>query len=129
MKRKNPETSNEAFRSLKASEVRETYQQILASLDVLGKATFEELAAHMKCSRDKVWKRLSEMERLEMIYRPGTKKVLKSGRQGYEWMRTNPTKTDQQRIQKPSIKEERQLHNFAEEIIAATNSIQRTIFD
>ena len=113
MKRTNPQTSNDAYRSLRASEVRETYRQILESLDVLGKATFEDLAAHMKCSRDKVWKRLSELERLELIYKPGTKKTLKSGRQGYEWMRTHPKRTDAEAI-----------HQFANDLINAATKDQ-----
>jgi len=121
MKRTNPQTSNDAYRSLRASEVRETYRQILESLDVLGKATFEDLAAHMKCSRDKVWKRLSELERLELIYKPGTKKTLKSGRQGYEWMKTHPKRTEAEGI-----------HEFANsliEIATKQSHVQKNLFE
>lgn len=117
MTRKNPETSIDAYKSLKASEVRETYQRILETLDILGKGTFEDIAAVMKCSRDKIWRRLSEMERLEMIYRPGTKKVLKSGRSGYEWARTNPSKTESQRKEVVYKSSEKTAADFAMDII------------
>jgi predicted transcriptional regulator len=94
--RKNPDTSIDAYKSLKASDVRKTYEDILSALDTLGKGTFEDIAAYLKCKGDKIWKRLSEMERMEMIYKPGTKKTLKSGRKGYEWSRTHPSKTEEQ---------------------------------
>lgn len=96
MKRKNPETSTEAYKSLDPRELRETYRQILYALDNLGSGTFEDIAAFLKVSPQKIWKRLSELGKMELIYRPGEKKLLKSGKQGYTWMKGSPSKTDTQ---------------------------------
>lgn len=131
MKRKNPETSVTAFRSLKIEEVNETYREILVALGELGKGTMEDISAHMKCSRDRVWKRLSELCKMELIYRPGTKKMLKSGKMGYEWMRTNgEPKTDiQHNIEKfPSGKSS---SDYANEIIKSATKIpvQKNLFE
>lgn len=87
-KKQIPDTSKEAFKSLIPEKIGEMYLVIMGALYVLQKATFEDIATHLKIEKSRVWKRLSEMERLQLIYRPGTKKVLKSGRMGYEWALT-----------------------------------------
>jgi len=86
MKKKQiPSTSIEAFKSLIPENIAEMYLRIMGALFVIQKGTFEDIAAHMKEDKSRVWKRLSEMERLELIWRPGSKKLLKSGRNGFEW--------------------------------------------
>lgn len=88
--RKMPSTSIEAFRSLEDCEIKKTYEGILKSLSVIKEGSFEDVSKAMKCSPDKVWKRLSELhEKYLLIYRPGGKKVLKSGRKGYIWRLTD----------------------------------------
>lgn len=82
-------TSVEAYKSLNPEDLREMYRDIMKALGVLGIASFEDIAAHLKVEKSRVWRRLAEMERMELIYRPGTKKILKSGRQGYEWALTS----------------------------------------
>jgi predicted ArsR family transcriptional regulator len=85
-KRKNPETSNEAYRSLKHSEITKTKNNILLALSVIKEGTFEDIAAYMNVKPSIVWKRLSELCNDGKIYRPGNKKPLESGRCGYTWM-------------------------------------------
>lgn len=87
-KRKQSETSKAAYDSLQPDDIREMYRTIMITLSAIGMGTFEEIAAHAKVERERVWKRLSEMERMELIYRPGNKRVLRSGRQGYCWALT-----------------------------------------
>lgn len=89
MKKKQiPDTSKEAFHSIDPTKIREIHQKILTAIDVIGSGSYQDIAQQMCIEESKVWKRLNEMEKLELIYRPGTKKVLKSGRQGYIWFRT-----------------------------------------
>jgi predicted transcriptional regulator len=90
MNRKNPETSNEAYRSLKAVEVRETYRKILFALSVIKEGTFEDIARQCNSEPSVIWKRLSELANDGKIYRPGNKRPLKSGRNGYTWMLITP---------------------------------------
>jgi hypothetical protein len=88
-KKKIPDTSKEAWRSLDPAQLSEIYRGILYALGIMNKATFEEIAAHMKVEKSRVWKRMSDLERMRLVYRPGSKKTLKSGRMGYEWALTN----------------------------------------
>lgn len=85
-KSKIPETSLEAYKSLDPARLTDTYKKILLGLFELGSGTFEDIAKKMKVDKSVVWKRLSELERSNIIYRPGTKKTLKSGRVGFVWM-------------------------------------------
>lgn len=86
MKRKKIETSIEAFRSLKSEEMQKTYLDIIWALSVLKTGTFENIATFLKCSPGKIWRRLGELEsKYKLIHRPGEKKPLKSGRNGYVW--------------------------------------------
>lgn len=88
MERKNPETSHEAYRSLRSEEIREIYQKIIEALKIIRCGTYEDISRYLKMEPSKIWKRLSEMERLELVYRPGDKKKLSSGRNGLVWYLT-----------------------------------------
>lgn len=85
-KSKMPETSLEAYKSLDPVRLNDTYKGIIMALSELGSGTFEDIAKKMKVDKSVVWKRLSELERANILYRPGTKKTLKSGRSGFVWM-------------------------------------------
>lgn len=85
-KRKVPETSKEAYDNLHPSQLAEVYRKILYALSQIGSGTFEDIAAFLKVDKSIIWKRLSDMAKMNLIYRPGTKKTLKSGRKGYTWM-------------------------------------------
>jgi predicted transcriptional regulator len=85
-KKQMPETSLEAYRSLDPVKLSDTYKKIILALSELGSGTFEDIAKKMKVEKSIVWKRLSELERANILYKPGTKKTLKSGRMGFVWM-------------------------------------------
>lgn len=86
MGKKYIETSIEAFKSLQSKDLEQTYIGILSALSVIKIGTFEDIAKQMKSKPDKIWKRLSELHgKYMMIYRPGDKKKLKSGRDGFVW--------------------------------------------
>jgi len=97
-KKKLPETSVEAWRSIDPTQLAQIYRGILYALGIMNKATFEEIAAHMKVDKSRVWKRMSELERMKLVHRPGSKKLLRSGRMGYEWALTSQVmpKTDKE---------------------------------
>lgn len=84
-KRKNPETSVEAYRSIRPEDLAEIHQNILWALSQIKEGTFEEIAYALRIPKERVWKRLSELQKLGLIYRPGNKKALSSGRLGYTW--------------------------------------------
>lgn len=106
--KKMPETSIDAFKSLDPRELNETYRQILHALDEIGEGTFEDIAAFLRLSPAKVWKRMSELAKMELIYRPGNKKKLKSGRSGFTWMKISPSKTEEEKQSLQSFLDEYQ---------------------
>ena len=97
--RKNVATSNDAFKSLEPEQVREIYQKIIEALKVLGTASTEKIAEYTTIPHPRIHKRVSEMERLEMIFRPGNRVATKSGRTAFVWCLCN-----QPKVQKTSEK-------------------------
>lgn len=91
-KRQVAETSKEAFRKLDPDKLAETYRGIINALGVLGEATSEAIATKMKVKPDKVWKRLDELRKNDILYKPGTRKPLKSGCHGFCWALTDKGK-------------------------------------
>lgn len=89
MKREKVETSIDAYKSLDISQLNEIYRQIIQSLGIIGEGSFEDIASHIHVEKSRVWRRMNELEKMGVVYRPGNKRVLKSGRQGYTWMLTN----------------------------------------
>lgn len=104
-----PDTSREAYQSLHPTEVREMYRRIREALLVIGEGTFEDISSAMSVEPSRVWKRLGEMQKMGIIYRPGIKKPLKSGRNGYIWKITdssqpnNESVTENKPIPGPSV--------------------------
>lgn len=99
-KRKIPETSREASDSLDPVKIRDIYQRILWALSQIGEGTWEDISLILKERDSKIWRRLSEMQRLDMIYRTQNKKLLSSGCKGYTWKATfksTPTVQDHSR--------------------------------
>lgn len=88
-KRKIIETSQAAYQSLQPDQIRAIYSKIIEALKVLGMASTEQIATHLTLEHAKIHKRVSEMCKLEMIYRPGKKVVNKSGRSSYVWCLRN----------------------------------------
>lgn len=101
------ETSIEAYRSLDPTKLSETKRQILYALSQLFEGTYEDIAAYLKTDKSKVWKRLSELHKDGLIYRPGTKKALRSGSAGYIWRLTEKclpkTQASEKALKGPSI--------------------------
>lgn len=109
-KRKNPpQTSLDAKASLDPTETAKIYAAVIGALSVIGEGTMEEIAAFAKIEKSRIWKRLSEMHEAGMIYRPGNRRLLRSGRTGYTWMLTDKslpkTKTTERALKGKSVGE------------------------
>ncbi len=106
-KKQIPDTSREAYNSLDPSQLNETYRGILYALSKLGEATTEECAAFQRENHSKLWKRFSELSKMGLIYRPGNKRPLKSGRNGFTWRLTSnaipTTQAAEKALKGPSI--------------------------
>ena len=88
--RTNPDTSIDAYKSLQPEQIGQTYQLIVNALTVLKAAHSEDIAAFLKMDHSKIWKRLSELGTAGLIYKPGAKKKMKSGRAAYVWALVRP---------------------------------------
>lgn len=99
-KRNNPSTSIEAYKSLDPVNILEVHNRIMDALRIIGSGTFEEIARQAKLEPQRVWRRLSECLKAGVVYRPGTKKPLKSGRNGFVWALTQPGQSIEPVIEK-----------------------------
>jgi hypothetical protein len=86
MKRKNPATSSEAWRSFNPNKLNELHGKILAALEHLGPSTYEDVADFLKLEPQRIWRRMSELGFVNRIHRPDERKIMKSGRQGMVWI-------------------------------------------
>ena len=84
-----PETSLEAYKALHPETQRKMYDKIIEALKVLGTATYEELSDFLNCQdRNQISRRLKEMEGLQMIWKPGTKRLTKRNRNAFVYQLT-----------------------------------------
>ena len=100
-KRKPVETSLEALASLSPQNILEVHLRIMDALRIIGSGTYEDIARQAKLEPQRVWKRLSECLKAGVVYRPGTKKPLKSGRNGFVWALTQPGQSNEPVTEKP----------------------------
>lgn len=82
------QTSREAYEKLTPDKLRGDYKKIIGALAIIEEGTSEQIAAKLKCKPDKIWKRLSELKAINILYKPGNRRPLKSGCNGYTWMLT-----------------------------------------
>lgn len=122
-KRKNPETSNAAYRSLDPANLSERYQKILLALKKIKEGTFEEVAVAAGLEPQMVWKRLSELQKSGLIYRPGNKRRLKSGREGFTWCLTGELPAELQA--REQLMGGKSVSEYADEIITVVRQHTR----
>ena len=82
------QNSIDAHQSTKPSK-ESIYIKIKSALKVIEKGTFREIATECKLQPDQVWKRLSEMERLNIISNVSDKRCEISGRSCSVWTLNN----------------------------------------
>lgn len=84
-KRKNPDTSNEAFYGLDPELLAGLRKRIFLALVQIKQGHYEDIAAACGIEPVQCWKRLSELNNDGLIHRTGERKFLSSGRQGFVW--------------------------------------------
>ncbi len=87
-KKRPPQTSVDAFRSLDPEKISQTHQKIINALALIHKGHFEDIAAKAKINPSSCWKRLSELREKGLIERTTERKNLSSGSQGSVWKLT-----------------------------------------
>jgi predicted ArsR family transcriptional regulator len=95
--RKNPKTSTDAYRSVSIEMLNNHHGKIIKALKELGCGIYEEIASHLTMEKNQVSRRLVELERMELVWKPGATKPTKSGRKAYVYQLTgNFPKTEKQ---------------------------------
>lgn len=98
---KQPKTSLEAYKALTPEMLSKDYKDILGSLKRLGKAIMEEIAADLNYSdKNKVSRRMKELEGMQLVHKTGATRPTKSNRQAYEYTLMQPTTAQSNPIQK-----------------------------
>lgn len=80
-----PDTSLDAYEQVTPKMLSEHWSKILSAIKVLKLATGEEIAKEANMDYHQVMRRVSEMERAEILYKPGSKKNTSTGRQAYQY--------------------------------------------
>jgi hypothetical protein len=99
-----PSTSRAAYEQAKNGLISSHQEKIKEALGVLGVANYEVIAAKCGLERHAVGRRLSEMEALQIVYKPGTKSKTKTGRDSYNYCLTEAHAIKVEHPCKPLIK-------------------------
>jgi hypothetical protein len=84
MSNKLPNTSIEAYHMMTDDLLSEHHKKIIEALTILKKATAEEIAEHIGWDdKNRSARRMSELERDQIVYKPGEKRKTKYGRNAY----------------------------------------------
>jgi hypothetical protein len=83
MKRKNPDTSTDAYRQLDPIKISQRMQKIADGLKVIGKGNYEDISLACGLREDQVWKRLIDCMKAGLIHRTPEKKRTKDNRDSY----------------------------------------------
>lgn len=84
MEKKLPDTSHEAFEMMTESILSNHHSQIIDALKILKKATAEEIAIFLDWDdKNRAARRMSELEREQLIFKPGEKRKTKYGRNAF----------------------------------------------
>lgn len=122
MKRKLPDTSISAYKGVTIEMLNNHHSKIIKALKELGSGTYEEIANWLGWDdKNRASRRLLEMEKLELVWKPGGKKSTKSGRLAYIYHLRGDQfpKTDE--AEKNQFKGQTTTADYANKIIKESN--------
>lgn len=90
MKKKHPETSLSAWRSVTKEMISDHHSKILESLSVIKKGSSEQISTHSNLSYWQVTKRMKELESKDLVYKTGEKVATRTGRSAAVYALKNP---------------------------------------
>lgn len=97
MTRKLPITSLEANKAAVPEMRQQHHQKIIDALRELKVGTYEQISTKAGLDRHQVGRRLNELEKIQVVYKPGLQLATKSGRMAFVYALTStPIQTPQQ---------------------------------
>lgn len=93
MNNKLPDTSHEAHKMMNKEVLSNHHYLIIEALKVLKKATAEEISEYLNWDdKNRSARRMSELEREQIVFKPGEKRKTRYGRNAYVYSLINPQK-------------------------------------
>lgn len=80
-----PRTSHAAYSEAKKGLIENHQGKILQALKSLKSANYETIAGKAGLEKHKIGRRLSELERMEKVYKPGTTSPTSAGRMAFNY--------------------------------------------
>lgn len=91
MNNKLPDTSHEAHKMMTKEVLSNHHYLIIEALKVLKKATAEEISEYLNWDdKNRSARRMSELEREQIVFKPGEKRKTRYGRSAYVYSLVNP---------------------------------------
>lgn len=131
MGHKVPSTSHAAYNQAKQGMIDSHHEKIKEALGVLGVANYEVIAAKCGLERHAVGRRLSEMEALQIVYKPGTKSKTKTNREAFNYCLTESHTLKVQHPATQLIDKTREAQEFLNDLLEEKQtpiSVQRELF-
>jgi predicted transcriptional regulator len=100
MKRKLPATSHTANEAASIEMRSGHWSKIIKALKILGLSTGEEIATHLGMDKHQIGRRMIELEGLQIVYKPGSKKNTSSGRAAYQYCLTGTSQPKTEAVEK-----------------------------
>lgn len=114
--RKNPDTSHAANVAMTYEMRKQHHGKIILALKEIGSGIYEQIADFIGMDRHQVGRRLSELEREGIVWKPGLKANTKSGRQAYIYQLTGQSQPKTETEHK-YVKGEKTATDYANSII------------
>lgn len=124
MGHKVPATSLDAYKSQDPTHISKQYDGIVSALTVLKSASAEQIASYLKMQHVQINRRMSEMERLQMVWKPGGRVPTVTGRSAFAWQLTSEAKP----IPTEIVKEPKFRSKSIAEHSKAIQKIQKQVF-
>jgi predicted transcriptional regulator len=98
--RKLPDTSLAANEAATLEMRKLHYGKIISALKVLRIAIYEEIADHVGMEKHQVGRRLCELEGMQIVCKPGSKKNTSSGRAAYQYCLTGTSQPKTEAVER-----------------------------
>jgi len=113
---KQPSTSTEAYKKVKEFGIDQNHHaKIIKALERLGTATGEQIADLLGMDVHQIMRRVNELEKEQVIYKPGTRFPNKKGNMCYQYCLLKSGQKVEHKIEKAL--EGKPVHQYAKELI------------
>lgn len=92
------------------------WSKIIKALKVIGLSTGEEIATHLGMDKHQIGRRMIELEGMQIVCKPGSKKNTKSGRPAYQYCLTGDAMPKTEKQEKEMLKNSPTIQDYSKNI-------------